>query len=577
MMLTAVLALLLQQPRDVPAASHGTAAISGVVVSDDEDARPVRHARVTCTASGVLGQTAITDDRGRFAFADLAGGRYLVGATKTAWIGTWYGSKRPGRPGTTIPIADGQQLQILLRMPRGAVVSGVVLDYNGEPAARASVQAMKSAIVDGERRLVAAGSSTVTDDRGSYRLYGLLPGDYAIQAVVRGGAQELYLTSDLDLRYAASPARTPPPQPRTVKFAVTYYPSATSGSQSTMVTLAKGQERDGIDIQMQLEPTVRIEGVVAPTEFGVPPGTEVILASTTPSGALAGAPPTIENRRRVASDGAFVFANVPPGSYTLVARAAKPTTQADGSPGPPQFMWTSTEIAVAGEPVTGLVLSLQPGMSVAGRVQFTRTTLSPPDVTSVRVTLQPVIAAGLVAFAPVPVSPDADGRFTIRGVTPGRYRLSATVPGAGRTAGWTLRSAAIAGQDTLDVPITIQPNQNITDAVITFVDRAAALNGTVLDTSGHPAPGFTVVIFPADQTFWLPQARRIQGVRSSADGAFTIASLPPGEYIVSAVDDIEPGEWFDPVVLQRLLLTGTKLAIGESEHKTLDVRAGGGG
>jgi hypothetical protein len=216
-------------------------------------------------------------------------------------------------------------------------------------------------------------------------------------------------------------------------------------------------------------------------------------------------------------------------------------------------------------------------MRVSGRVQFQRTRLVVPDMSSVRVTLQPVLAPGLVGFAPVPVSPSADGSFTIDGVTPGRYRLSAAFPGSGRAGGWTLRSAVVHGQDTLDVPMTIQPNQNVTDAAVTFVDRAASLTGTVVDASGRAVPGFAVVIFPTDPLLWLAQARRIQTVRSSTDGAFSFSGLAAGEYVVATIDDAEPGEWYDPAFLQRLLPTGTKLAIGEAQQKTLDLKAGGGG
>jgi len=235
--------------------------------------------------------------------------------------------------------------------------------------------------------------------------------------------------------------------------------------------------------------------------------------------------------------------------------------------------------------VTGIVLSLQPGMHLSGRVQFARTLQSStPAMSAVRVALQPVPGPGAVGIAPVPVTPAADGSFTINGVTPGSYRLSASLNGAGsgagpvigRVDGWVLRSALVGGQDTLDVPITIQPNQDITEAAITFVDRAASLTGTVLDAGGHAVPGFTVVLFPADQALWMAQARRIKAVRSSTDGAFTIAGLPAGEYVVSVVEDPEPGEWFDPTFLQRLVPAGVKVVINEGERKTEDVRVGGG-
>lgn len=42
------------------------------------------------------------------------------------------------------------------------------------------------------------------------------------------------------------------------------------------------------------------------------------------------------------------------------------------------------------------------------------------------------------------------------------------------------------------------------------------------------------------------------------------------------MDDVEPGEWFDPAFLQRLVPSATKVAIAEGENKVRDIRAGGG-
>ena len=115
--------------------------------------------------------------------------------------------------------------------------------------------------------------------------------------------------------------------------------------------------------------------------------------------------------------------------------------------------------------------------------------------------------------------------------------------------GWLLERC---GQDSLDSPFTLQPNQHVLDATITFADRLAQLSGTVQDAAGRAAPDYTIVLFPAEPALWVAQSRRLQGVRPSADGAYVIRNLPAGNYFVAAVDDVEPGEWFDPAFLQRL-------------------------
>jgi len=159
-------------------------------------------------------------------------------------------------------------------------------------------------------------------------------------------------------------------------------------------------------------------------------------------------------------------------------------------------------------------------------------------------------------------------------VVPGLYRLTATPSAAARAAGWTIRSASIGGVDTLDVPAAIQ-GAGAPAAIVTFTDHPASLSGRL---QGAPvSSGVTVVLFPDDRSLWLPHARRIQASVVSTDGTYSFPNVAPGSYWLASVTDAEPGEWYDAAFLQRLLASGTKLAIGEGERKTLDVRADGGG
>ena len=72
------------QTRDARSVTRPAGVISGTVVSDDTERRPVRRARVTC-AGGDFAASAITDDAGAFAFRGLKAGRYTIAATKDAW------------------------------------------------------------------------------------------------------------------------------------------------------------------------------------------------------------------------------------------------------------------------------------------------------------------------------------------------------------------------------------------------------------------------------------------------------------------------------------------------------------
>jgi len=586
-----------QPPRDTrPADKIGTASISGVVTSDEAQPRPLRRARVTLNGPELaMGRTSITADDGSFTFERLPAGRYTLAAAKEAYVRMSYGARRPNAQGTPVAVADGQRQRVTLRIPRGSVITGTVLDPEGQPMRGVLVSALTYRFVPGvgERRLVSAGApSSATDDRGEYRIFGLPAGGYVISAGV-----EQFSVSSLDIRVvpageiqqALSERQGGPPQApaqspsaattkaneprRTVAYAPVYYPGTAVSAQASTVTVAPGEERTGIDIQMQYVPTAKIEGMVI-SAAALPQVTPVMLNSSDPTLAV--------DSVRVASagpDGRFTFNAVPPGQYNLIVRpvplgamagAPRPQPAAPGAVSASMY-WALGTVAVQGEDLAGVTLTLQPGLTISGRVVFEGATPPAIDFSQVRVPVPPLrLAVGNLPIPSPMVRLDATGRFTIGDVIPGPYRLTTTAQGMRSPIGaWWLKSVVAGGRDLLDSVVDIR--QSIDDVVVTFSDRATELSGTVTDAQGNPASNAFALVFAADSQFWFTDSRRIAGVRPDADGRFTIRNLPPGTYLAVASADVDDREWFDPEILQRLAPLATKLSLAEGERKTLDV------
>jgi hypothetical protein len=112
--------------------------------------------------------------------------------------------------------------------------------------------------------------------------------------------------------------------------------------------------------------------------------------------------------------------------------------------------------------------------------------------------------------------------------------------------------------------------------VLTFTDRPSELAGRVLNAAGAAAPDCYVILFSSDRAFWISQSRRILSARPASDASYTIRNIPPGDYLVAAVDDVEPGEWFDPAFLQCLATAAAKISIADGEKTAQDLRLGGG-
>src|SRR6185503_575740 len=182
-----------QQPaRDTPAQTSQKgdppppmARITGRVLAAD-NGRPVKRARALVNAPELPGGRAtLTDDTGVFELTELPAGRYSLSVSKTGFVGLSYGQRRPLQAGTPLQLREGQQVTgIEFRLPRGSVVAGHVFDETGDPMPGASVRVMRYQYAQGERQLVPAGTAQ-TDDEGTFRVWGLNPGDYYVSAITR--------------------------------------------------------------------------------------------------------------------------------------------------------------------------------------------------------------------------------------------------------------------------------------------------------------------------------------------------------------------------------------------------------
>jgi hypothetical protein len=546
--------------RDNAPAATGTASIAGTVLTDTEPARPLRRAIVTINSSDrTIGKTTVSDDNGRFVVTGLPAARYSVGATKRGWVGIPYGAKGPNRPGTTIPLTDGQRATVTLRAVRGAVITGTIHDESGQPPGQVSVNVTRYQFISGERRLTTAGAmSSGPDERGVYRLYGLSPGDYYIVVSGSGGGPfrtgaDLHLTSDVDVQQAALaiqggsgvPIADVPQRPVTV--APVYYPGVHSSAEATAVTVRAGEERSGVDIVVSYVGTAHVEGTVTGVD-GAPTSSSMITLVNTDLNATVFGFEAIHTAR-TDGNGHFSFSEITPGSYIASARG--------GTPGG----WAMSDVDVQGEDVRGVSLALQETFTVGGTLRFDGASNVPP-LTNVRVSLSPQPStSGVVISSGTGANATADGRFTITGVSPGRYRLNAFVP-SGRPT-WTVRSATLGGQDALDAFIDVR--QPMADGAVVFTDQLA-------DLTGNAAPDSTLVLFASNPALVYPQSRRMTSTRASGDGSYQFKNLPPGEYYLAVADVDEVGQLMDPAYLQTLIPSATRITIAEGEKKTIDIK-----
>jgi uncharacterized protein (DUF2141 family) len=547
----------------------GTASIVGHVFAADSG-RPIRLARVLASSPDIPdgGRSALTDETGRYEIAQLPAGRYTVAASKTGFVAVNFGQSRPLRSGKPFDVRDNQRVQgIDFRLPRGSVISGRVLDQDGEPLVGANVRATRERYVQGERRTEPTGGA-MTDDRGMFRIYALAPGTYYVSATAQAtdvGARMTFAASNVGGGVMSVVESQASDTPAAFTYAPTYYPGVPAFSDASPINLPVGQEVSGIDFTLQLVTAARVTGVVI-GGAGAAANASVMLVPDDSRGTVGA-----NYSGRVERDGSFSILNVPPGRYLAVARgqAGGPGGRGGQGQGTPTFAVVPLNVA---SPVTpGVSLMLVPGATLSGRVTFEGATVpAPAEIARIRIGLWTPAGGSLPMFnTSMNTTPRNDGTFTITDVPAGARMVRVN----GAPSPWALKAVYLDGRDVTDSLFEIRAGETGGTVSIVFTDRASEVTGAVRDDEGRAlTTGFTAIAFPVDTELWRPQSRFIQAARPDKTGVFTIRGLPPGEYFLQAIDDVDQGEWYDPTFLDALRRGAPRIVLQEGDKKSQDLK-----
>ena len=316
-----------RQGAETPAVATGS--VTGTVIAQDTS-RPVRFAEVLLVSAAPAsgqgagrggggffgGAQARTEVDGSFEMTDVAPGDYYVTAGAPGYISE--------RELLQIAVAAGADpADLLARVPmvhvmadstssinltiqRGGVLAGRVFWEDGSPATGVMVDALPNpppaalpASLQAIRspNVVGVTSASMTDDRGSFRIPGLVAGDYLLvaQLQTRGGfggfggfgrGQQLVSTIRV------------------------YAPGTFRKASAKPITVRNAEERDDVRLVIDLRGLHTVSGVA----------TSASSTQTVASGRVTLADPTDTSLQLMGSiepDGSFHVRYVPPGSYTL--------------------------------------------------------------------------------------------------------------------------------------------------------------------------------------------------------------------------------------------------------------------
>jgi hypothetical protein len=528
-----LLLVLLLVSIDSPAVAQTTYRIAGTAVSDT-DGSPVQRAKVeilTTTDSKSI-QTTTADESGQFSFNAVPQGAYSLRGEAPGFLPSTY--QQHGAFSSAIITGSTVSTESLtLRLHQLGSLAGTITDENAEPVRQATVYIFRRDNATGDQRLNSAATLT-TDDLGRYRAPRLPRGTYFVAVTARPWYA---VYPGFANQQAGSIGVVPYQDPALdMAYPVTYFPTGSDSARASAIEINGNQAR--ADIQLTPTPAVTLTFPREPGQQPLP--TAQIQAS------IFGHPEFVATEYQSGPDGSTVT-SLAPGDYILHPNLRVPS---EGR-GMSFETGASTPIHVGPDgPVTPHVKQAS-----LAHVHVSVRSADGGPLPNLQVGLLPADPTNALLSHPSGPAHQADLQ-----AEPGDYYF--TLYGA---RGVRVREVTLAGKPLPSNDLHLAPNDNLT-CTVTVAQGTHTLRGLV-QHQGHPVSGAMLLLIPADQNLtlrtWFLQ-------QSDLDGSFDLQFLPPGPYLLLALDDAAwTADWRSSAFLSRHLPHATPVLIKDASPNPL--------
>lgn len=394
-----------------------------------------------------------------------------------------------------------------LELTQEAIISGRVLDENGDPVQWVRVEAIRAG--KSHNAGVEMGRNERPDERGRFRMTGP-PGKYYIKASPEHGMQ--------GAREIRSDGLSTP------LYGITYYPSAEKEEQANVVDAPAGHEIAGIEIRLARHLNLTIGGVVTGAPAGFSQNAVIFLTATSQGNEQ------FESRRvaQAASDGRFAVPNLAPGHYLVSAYV-----QSESGPRRSRF----AELQLDNADRAGISLVLMPGETLTGVIKIEGDPAKTAPSERMTIRLEPAEDGhGFGAEQPQPANVRPDGSFQIDQVFPRklRFRVLSLPENA------YVKSVKLDDAEVRDGELDLSQGVNGARLRVTVSRNGGQLTGNVLGEDGGPLRSSLAFVCLAE----TPSDLMRNSLKLVDNGSkFVYTGLHPGKYHLIAIDPGQPGDW----------------------------------
>ena len=525
-----------------PSPKNGT--IKGRVVAAESGLGLSKATITLLSQGGERGEPRIvkTNENGQYEVSGVKPGRYSVRASRSGYVMQLYGQKSPDAfsetTGTLLYVREDETLsEIDFRLLRGGAIEGRVVDSSGEPLARSRVQLSRYRTYEGKPRLESGfRSSTETDDRGHFRLFEISPGSY-------------YLSARRDFTIqAAEGDRTATP--------ATFYPSVLDPQEATRIEVGPGAEIQGLELVLLEVQGFDISGRVVSPQEKLDRDVDLWARRFGSDGNLS----FFSANASVDSTGRFKLRNVIPGKYLITARSDdfSPTAVASG------ILSGRAEVEVTDSDVSGLAITIGRGGEITGKINWPENS---PSVDPKSIYVRVSADGNPEGFYPGQMGEvGRDWGFHLKGISEGSIRFRIDLPSGPHY----VESIRVDAKEVTDQTFEIHHNDQL-QAVVTVSAKGAELNGAVKTENPEIGTEGVTVLALAERADLRLSSRFRRITQTDQNGRFALRGLAPGEYLVIAVANLEPGGHTDPDLQKKFekLATRVQLEAGQTKSEIL--------
>lgn len=452
---------------------------------------PLIGATVSLSGGGVLkNETSehqqYTDDAGYCEFTNLSAGTYSLRVSKLSF----FSASETTTIESTLVVRSGETKVVQSDLAKGGVLTGRLVNADHEGLTGIPVTALWIDSTNPksyrEPSRFESNVTSVSDDRGIFRIYGLRPGNYVIAI---NGQRDASLRRDiLPLKYLGS--------------------SDSKSTASVFIGFSEEIKLPDIRLTANFGEAYAISGKVV-GKGNLPLAAAVVSLQSLDD-------QTLSDKSQTSSTGGFTFEGLVPGKYRITASSKQGA-----------YRSSVKNVDLGQVRARNLVINLSEYSAIEGRSYLFRNE-KPEPLPLLNISLRTIDGVDGIDF-----TSGSDGTFSVKTTRTGSF--SWNLPGLARNQ--YLDHVAVGGKDVTSSPLVIG-DKSISDIAVYVSTGAAGIEGRFPESVQNGCKAFTVyaVLLSSSDNALL----RWKRPNSCVDNSFSIYSLPPGRYFLVALPLAKP-------------------------------------